>query len=161
MNESCTLYENGEKETVNAKRWFRRVLTSGELKQFIKDARSGKNPGNALVGMVSNSTKEKVRELTGVDVSKIVLEEVAVAHIDAPKHNLEPDDIKNRVEVINNPARVTLSPQKTSQGLSVVLFEGDIGGEIVFVETVHKKYDGWLSVKTAYRKKKKAPSVPH
>ncbi|MCL2190384.1 MAG: hypothetical protein FWB79_00150 [Treponema sp.] len=152
---------NHSRNEACAGKWFRRVLTGGELKQFIEDARSGKNPGNALVGMVSDSTKGKVKELTGVDVSKIVLEEVSIAHIDAPKHNLEPDDIESRVGVINNPTKVTLSPQKTPQGLSVVLFEGDLGGEIVFVETVHKKHDGWLSVKTAYRKKKKAPSVPH
>ena len=142
-----------EKGAENGEKWFRHVLTERELKQFIEDARNGKNVGNALLGMVSDSTKKKVKELTGIEVTKIILEGSSIAHIDDPKHKLEDDDIEKCVKVINDPVDVKLSPEQTNQGLNVVCFEGNINGQIYFLEAAHKTYDGWLSLKTAYRKK--------
>jgi hypothetical protein len=140
-------------------KWFRNVLTGSQLKQFIADARNGKNPGNALIGMVSDSTKKKVKELTGIDVTKIILEGTSITHVDAQRHKLEADDIEKCVEIINNPIDTILSPKKTAQGLDVVCFKGNINGIIYFLEVVHKNYDGWLSLKNAYRPKK-ASVVP-
>ena len=131
-------------------RWYNHVLTKDELRQFIFDVRSGKI-SNALIGIVSNSTKKIIREKTGVDVSKIILEGSSVIHINDPKHKLETDDLEKCVEVINNPVSVTLSTEKSKQGLDVLFFEGDINGKIFFVEVVHKKFYGFLSLKTAYR----------
>jgi len=48
--------------------------------------------------MVSDSTKKKVKELTGIDVTKIILEGTSIAHVDAQKHKLEADDIENCVQ---------------------------------------------------------------
>jgi hypothetical protein len=45
---------------------------------------------------------------------------------------------------------VKISPQK-NRGCPVLLFEGDINGTIIFVESVHVKH-GELSLITAYRK---------
>ena len=159
-NELSTIsHKSNEKSSGGDEKWFRNVLTGSQLKQFIDDVRNGKNPGNALIGMVSDSTKKKVKELTGIDVTKIILEGTSITHVDDQKHKLEADDIEKCVEVINNPIDTTLSPKKTAQGLDVVCFKGNINGIIYFLEVVHKNYDGWLSLKTAYRPKK-ASVVP-
>ena len=140
-------------------KWFRQVLNEEEFKQYIKDVRDGKKPGNALIGMVSESSKAEVKTLTGVDVTKSIIEEGSVIHTDDPKHLLDPDDILKNVEVINNPVSIKLSPEKSKQVLDVIIFEGNINGKIFFVEVVHPKHKGWLSLKTAYRPKK-ASAVP-
>ena len=133
-------------------KWYSHVLNHDELKLFIQNARDGKI-GNALIGMVSDSTKKVIKKKTGIDVTKIILEGSSVIHAYQPKHKLEPDDIEKCVEVINNPIDITLSLIKSKQGLDVLIFEGDINGKIFFVEVVHKKYNGFLSLKTAYRHK--------
>ena len=51
----------------DTEKWFRHVLTGDELRQFIQDTRTGKTTGNALIGIVSDSTKAEVKNLTGVD----------------------------------------------------------------------------------------------
>jgi hypothetical protein len=56
-----------------------------------------------------------------------------------------------KMNYVNNYDNISLSPKKTIQGLDVVIFEKYIGGKIIMLEVVHKKYKGWLSLKTAYR----------
>jgi hypothetical protein len=137
-----------------SEKWFRHILTGKELKQFIEDARNGKNPGNALIGVVSDSTKEEVKKLTGVEVNKIVLEGTSIAHADNPKHHLEDDDIEKCSQVINHPISIKLSSKTNEQGLKIIEFEGNIDGVIYFAEAVHKKYGGWLSLASVYRPEK-------
>jgi len=134
-------------------KWYNHVLSNDELKMFIKNARNGKS-GNALIGIVSVTTKKIIKEKTGIDVTKIILEGSSVIHIDNPKHKLEQDDVEKCVDVINNPVNITLSPERSKQGLNVLIFEGNINGKIFFVEVVHKKYLGFLTLKTAYRQNK-------
>jgi len=135
----------------NNEKWFRYVLTDSELKQFIDDARSGKEPGNALIGMVSDSTKEEVKRLIGVEVNKIVIEGTTIAHADEPKHHLRDGDIEKCAKIVNNPISVKLSGKTNEQGLKIIEFKGNIDGVIYFAEAVHKKHGGWLSLASVYR----------
>jgi len=104
--------------------------------------------------MVFDSTKKKVKELTGIEVNKIVIEGTSIAHADNPKHNLRDDDIEKCAEVINNPVNVKLSPRTNEQRLKIIEFEGNIDGVIYFAEAVHKKHGGWLSLASVYRPSK-------
>jgi hypothetical protein len=54
--------------------------------------------------------------------------------------------------VINNPAEITLSP-KLNHGSKVLIFKGNINGDIYFAEGIHTK-DGYLSLITCYRPRK-------
>jgi hypothetical protein len=142
--------ENGRAEGT-AEKWYRHILTDAELKQFLDDARNGRKPGNALIGMVSDSAKKIVRDLTGINVTKIVVEDSRIVHANDTKHHLRDDDIEKCVDVINNSKGAKLSSKTNTQGLPVIEFKGNVDGVIYFAEAVHKKHEGWLSLTSAYR----------
>jgi len=132
------------------KKWYEHELNRTELIQFIEAVRRGESR-NAFIGKISNKTAKKIKTLVGADITKIILESSAVIHAEKNvKHNLMKDDIPRCVEVINNPKSIKKSPRQ-NRGNPVLLFEGDINGSIIFVESVHIKH-GELFLITAYRK---------
>jgi hypothetical protein len=137
-----------------SEKWYRRELSTEETEKFIEDARAKKSPGSAFTGRVSESSKKKIQELTGISPEKIFLNDGSVIHADLKRHNLEKDDLLKRNDVINNPLSIRRSMQENMDS-PVVLFRGDDGGIITFKEAVHKNYGGYLSSVTAHRKKKK------
>ena len=132
------------------KKWFQHELSHEELKRYIEVVRKGKRE-NALIGKIANQTMIKIKSLIGTDITKIIFESSAIIHAEKDaKHHLKEDDLLKRIEVINNPQNVKVSPRK-NRGCPVLLFEGDNNGTIIFVERVHIKH-GELSLITAYRK---------
>ena len=131
--------------------WFKYQLNQNELRQFIKSAREGKSR-NVLVGKISRKTSKKIKDLTGDNITKIILNSSSVIHAEKKSsHHLKENDVLRRAEVINNPKEVTISPDK-NRGNMVLIFKGDIGGTITFVEGIHQKHEE-LSLITAYREK--------
>ena len=105
--------------TRKAEKWYKHELNSEELKKFIENAREGKE-GNALLGKVSDKTRNIVKEKTGIMVSKIILEGTSVIHAEESKHKLKPDDIENCVRIINNPTNVKLLPTTDNQRIEII-----------------------------------------
>jgi hypothetical protein len=128
-------------------------LSPKELKQFIDEARNGKDNHRAFIGTVKPETIRKIKEISEEAVSNIMLDSEHIRHsYNKTSHNLESDDVLYSVEVINNAREIKLSP-KLNHGSKVLIFKGDVSGEIRFAEGIHSK-DGYLSLITCYRPKK-------
>jgi hypothetical protein len=135
-------------------KWYLHQLSRGELEGFISEARTGRANKNAWIGQVNPETAARIRDILGVDISKIMVESGAVRHSYGKKHhNLEDDDLFHAVEVINKPLSIELSPQKHRDS-TVLVFKGNVNGEICFLEALRPKHEGWLSLVTCYRPKK-------
>jgi len=144
----------GSVEGQKAEPWYTRQLTQDELKRFIADAKAGKDDSKAWIGSVEPGTAQKINDLLGVQVSKIMLEGGSVRHSHKKAHhNLEEDDLLYAVDVINNAISIEISPQRHRDS-DVLIFRGDINGEIYFLEAVRPKHEGWLSLVTCYRPRK-------
>jgi hypothetical protein len=135
--------------------WYSHQLSAQELKQFIDEARNGKENKSVWIGMVEPEAAKRIKAVCGAGVSKIMLESGAVRHsYNKTHHNLEDNDLEYAVAVINNPTvTIGLSNQKHRDS-EVLTFKGNINGEIYFLEAVRPKHDGWLSLVTCYRPKK-------
>jgi hypothetical protein len=130
-----------------------RQLKAPELEKFVDEARNGKDNQKALIGTIGLETIRKIKAICGEDVSKIMLDGEHIRHsYNKISHNLKSDDILYSVEVINNAKEITLSP-KLNHGSKVLLFKGNVNGDIFFAEGIHAK-KGCLSLITCYRPKK-------
>jgi hypothetical protein len=140
----------GKKDT----NWYTHQLTTEELKEFIVEAKKGKENKNAFIGIVKTEAAQQIKAICGKVISKIMLESGAVRHsLGKIHHNLEEDDLLYAVEVINNPISIEVSPTKHRDS-EVLSFKGNVNGEIYFLEAVRPKHKGWLSLVTCYRPKK-------
>jgi hypothetical protein len=135
-------------------KWYTHQLNPDELRGFIDEARNGSANKNAWIGVVQTEVSERIKAAFGARVSKIMIESGAVRHAyNKAHHLLEEDDLLHAVEVINNPASIELSPRKHRDS-NVLVFRGNVNGEIYFLEAVRPKHDGWLSLVSCYRPKK-------
>jgi hypothetical protein len=80
------------------------ALTKDELEAFIEDARDDPKARNeeAYIGEVATSKANRVKDLTGADVSNIVTDSSSIRHAYGKEaHNLEAGDFLLAVDVIN------------------------------------------------------------
>jgi hypothetical protein len=131
-----------------------KALTKAQLRAFVEETKLPGEKKRAVLGTVTADAAARVRHLTGISVSTIILDSDRVKHsYGKTSHNLENDDLLHMVDGINTTTDVVRSP-KDNFCSPVVIFSDDIYGEIHFVEGVHKKEDGFISLVTAYRDKK-------
>jgi hypothetical protein len=141
-------YENDKKKPAA------HILNEDELKNFIDRALKTKENVRAKIGVISKETRGKVKEICGEDMSHIEVDMYHIRHaLNKPAHNLESSDILLSEEAINNAEEIKLA-DKLNKGSQVLEFKADIDGKIYFVEGVHRKGDGFLSLITCYRQKK-------
>jgi hypothetical protein len=153
--------EKVDKNDNNSEKWYSHQLSTDELKQFVEEAKKGKDNNKALIGTVTREIAGKIKDLCGKDVKAIILESSSVRHAHSKKnHNLEDDDLLHIVSVINNPTDIELS-DKSHQDNVVLTFKKDINGEIDFVEEVRAKHNGQLALVTCYRPKKAGRDLTH
>jgi len=152
--------KSGHRQTIYVRvrlpmnKWYSHLLSNGELKTFIAEARTGKENKKAFIGTVGPEAQKRIRAVCGKDVTAIILESSAVRHAYSKEyHHLENDDLLHIAEVINNPIDIELS-DKRHQDNEVLTFKGEINGEIDFVEEVRVKHNGQLALVTCYRPKK-------
>jgi hypothetical protein len=132
-----------------------------ELKDFVDEARSGKDIKRALIGTVAPDAAKRIKIICGIDVKAIILESNAVRHVyGKPSHNLEEDDLLHIADVINTSTDIGLS-ERSHQGSVVLTFKKDIRGEIDFVEEVRVKHNGQLALVTCYRPRKAGRGPTH
>jgi hypothetical protein len=150
--------EKAEKKDAN---WYTCQLTTEELKEFIDEARKGKDTRKAFVGTVMPEARQRIKAICGKDVKAIILESSAVRHAYSKKnHNLEDNDLTHIIEVINTATGIELS-DKSHQDNIVLTFKKDINGELDFVEEVRMKHNGQLALVTCYRPKKAGRDPTH
>ncbi|GHV73121.1 hypothetical protein AGMMS49940_04230 [Spirochaetia bacterium] len=134
--------------------WYSHQLSFQELKQFIDEARNGKENKKAFIGTVESAAAMRIKAVCGEDVTSIMLESSSIRHSHGKiHHNLEDDDLLHLVDTINSATDIKLSPKK-SENNKVLEFKKNINGEITFVEEVRINHGGWLSLVTCYRLKK-------
>jgi hypothetical protein len=147
------------KQTVD--KWYTHQLSAKELKQFIDEAKTGKDDKKAFIGLVAPESAARIKAICGKDVKVIILESGAVRHAYSKQyHNLEEDDLLHIVDVINTSVDITLS-ERSHQDSIVLTFRKDIGGEIDFVEELRIKHNGQLALVTCYRPKKAGRDLTH
>ena len=61
-------------------KWYKRQLTQDELKVFIEEARTGKNNNQAFIGIVETSAAQRIEDICGKKVTKIMIESGAIRH---------------------------------------------------------------------------------
>jgi L-threonylcarbamoyladenylate synthase len=138
----------------NKVEWYSHQLTTEELKKFIEESRTSRSDNHAWIGNVEAGTALRIKAISGVDISKIMIEGGAIRHsYNKAHHNLEDTDLLHAAELINKAKSIELSTQK-HRGSDVLIFKGDINGEIIFLKAVRPKHGGWLSLVTCYRPKK-------
>jgi hypothetical protein len=134
--------------------WYSRQITPHELKQFIDEAKSGKDNKKAFIGKVKPDAAKRIKEVCGKDVSNIMLESEGVRHsYKRTDHNLRDDDLLHIVDIINTATDITLSVT-THQNNECIEISKDIGEKITLVMEFRIHYGGWLALVTCYRHKK-------
>jgi hypothetical protein len=126
-----------------------------DLAEFIKYSKTDRNLDAVSAGVVSTKAKNKVSELTGVDVTWLRMDGGHIRHAHKKaNHNLEPDDLLLFEKVVNEYDFAELDTERKNRGSKVLRFSADSDGEIIFVVGVHRKEGGFLELLNAYRKKK-------
>jgi hypothetical protein len=139
----------------NAERWYSRMLSPDEFRQFAAAALAGERHQKAWIGVVSPVAADRIRTVSGKAVSKIMIESDSIWHsCKKSVHNLQPDDIFHIVDVINTAGHIQRSG-KQHQNNEVLEFHKDVNGIITFVAEVRAHFDGWLALITCYRQKKR------
>jgi hypothetical protein len=142
-------YENDKKKPAD------RILNKDELKNFIDRALNTKENEKAKIGVVNEKTRGRIKGICGEEVSHIEADMEHIRHaLNKPAHNLESSDILLSEEAINNAQEIRLIDD-LNKGSKMLEFKTDIDGVIYFIEGVHKKGDGFLSLIICYRQKKK------
>jgi hypothetical protein len=138
----------------NKVEWYSHQLTTEELKKFIEESRTSGSDNHAWIGNVEAGTALRIKAISGVEVSKIMIEGGAIRHsYNKARHNLEDNDLLHAAEIINKTKSIELSTQK-HRGSDVLIFKSDSNGEIIFLKAVRPKHGGWLSLVTCYRPQK-------
>ena len=149
--------DKGSSDKDNNK-WYEKAATVNELLDFAERALNEKTQEKLFVGLVNDKTKERIKDITGLDVKSIIVESDVLRHsLNKEEHNLGIKDIRHMETVINNADNIRLSNKKHSDN-NVIEFSKDINGEITFIEEFRVKR-GQLVLVTCYRKKKEKPVV--
>ncbi|MDR3284363.1 MAG: hypothetical protein LBS97_04185 [Treponema sp.] len=121
----------------------------------MAEARAGKGNTKVYIGDVQPEANKRISAVSGKRVSHIMLESEAVRHSYGKAHHLlENDDIFHYVDVVNTATDIKILGKK-HQNNEVLTFTKDIEGEILFAVEVRVNHEGWLSLITCYRLKRK------
>ncbi|GHV38097.1 hypothetical protein AGMMS49546_07790 [Spirochaetia bacterium] len=135
-------------------KWYSHQLSLQELKQFIDEARNGKNNKKVFIGNIIPEASERIKTICGKNVLRVMLESEGVRHsYKKAEHNLKDDDLLYIVDIINTATEICLSGT-THQNNQCLEISKDIDEKITFVMEVRIKYGGWLALVTCYRHKK-------
>lgn len=131
-----------------------KVVSKSELHDFIEKYKTDKTHDRVSLGAVSEDAKNRIKKATGIDVERAILDSDSVFHAySKANHNLDPDDLDDMKEIIDTTTDIQLSPEKTKQGLPVIIFKQQKPNGVILCEEFRagKKE---LELQTAYRVKK-------
>jgi hypothetical protein len=129
------------------------ILTTEELRRFINYSLINTEKKEAVIGIVNEDISQKIKEISNETVSEVRIDGDHIRHsYNKSAHNLESDDLLHSMEVINKPTEIALET-KLNHGSKVLIFKGNVNGEIYFIEGIHAK-GGYISLITCYRQRK-------
>ena len=153
VTSNTNISQNGEKSN-EKKRGALRVLTKQETHDFIEKHKTSEINEKVSLGNVSDETKKRIQDATGIEVERVILDSDSVRHAyDKPAHNLEPNDLDNMKEIIETTTDISLSPEKTKQGTPVIIFKKQEPNGVILCEE-YRAGKKELELQTAYRVKK-------
>ena len=137
--------------------WYHKQLSYDEFKKFIDEARAGQENKKAFIGVINKDAAERIENVSGKKVSKIMMESEGVRHsYKKASHNLKDGDLLHIINAINtaNIDDIKVSSKK-HQNNECLEISKNIGDNITFVMEVRIHYGGWLALVTCYRQNKK------
>ena len=136
------------------KRGALRVLTKQETHDFIEKHKTSKINERVSLGNVSDETKKRIQDATGIEVERVILDSDSVRHAyDKPAHNLEPNDLDDMKDVIDTTTDISLSSDKNPQGNPIIIFKKQEANGVILCEE-YRAGKKELELQTAYRIKK-------
>lgn len=130
-----------------------KTATKEEVKQFLKDAINTKEERRISLGNVSDSAKERIKDKTGKDVNRIILDSGEIRHaMKKPEHHINLSDLERIGEIVNSTKEITLEDEK-HQNNDVIRFVEEVENGINLIMEFRAR-KGDLSLVTAYREKR-------
>jgi len=130
-----------------------KTATKEEVKQFLKDAINTKEERRISLGSVSDSAKERIKDKTGKDVNRIILDSGEIRHaMKKPEHHINLSDLERIGEIVNSTNEITLEDEK-HQNNDVIRFVEEVENGINLIMEFRAR-KGDLSLVTAYREKR-------
>jgi hypothetical protein len=130
-----------------------KTATKEEVKQFLKDAINTKEERRISLGNVSDSAKERIKDKTGKDVNRIILDSGEIRHaMKKPEHHINLSDLERIGEIVNSTNEITLEDEK-HQNNDVIRFVEEVENGINLIMEFRAR-KGDLSLVTAYREKR-------
>lgn len=130
-----------------------KVLNGQEIHDFIEKHKTSKENERVSLGTISPEARKRIKDITGLDVERVILDSDSVRHAYNPKHNLDPNDLDDMKEIIETTMDITLSPDKNSLGNPVIIFKKEEPNGVILCEE-YRAGKKELELQTAYRVKK-------
>ena len=129
------------------------TATKEEVKQFLSDTIDTTKDRRISLGEVSESAKKRIKDKTGKDVNRIILDSGEIRHaMKKTAHNIELSDLERIGEIVNSTNDITLEDKK-HQNNDVIRFVEEVDNGINLIMEFRAK-KGDLSLVTAYREKR-------
>ena len=146
-------YENRSKAMLgnqNAKKL--KTSTKEEFKQFLNDAINTSENRRISLGPVISEAKERIKNKTGKNVNRIILDSGEIRHVMAkPNHYLKLSDLEKIADIVNNTNNITKEPKKHENN-DVIRFVEEVENGINLIMQFRAR-KGDLSLVTAYRQR--------
>lgn len=157
-NESkFTIKTNETKPNGQLKKGALKVLNKEDFKDFIKESKNFKENVKISLGELKDDAKKRIEAIVGKNIKRIVVESGNIKHAFKKKnHNLLDSDLDDMAEIINTTTDISLSPEKSSEGLPVVIFRKQEPNGVYILEKYRAGREE-LAFETAYRIKKQQP----
>lgn len=151
--DNSNIPQDGEKSNEN-KKGALRVLTGQETHDFIEKHKTSKINERVSLGEISNVARNRIKNATGLDVFRVILDSDSIRHAYAKKeHNLEPNDLDDMKDVIDTTTDISLSSDKNPQGNPIIIFKKQEANGVILCEE-YRAGKKELELQTAYRIKK-------
>ena len=129
------------------------TATKEEVKQFLSDTIDTTKDRRISLGEVSESAKKRIKDKTGKDVNRIILDSGEIRHaMKKTAHNIELSDLERIGEIVNSTNDITLEDKK-HQNNDVIRFVEEVDNGINLIMEFRAK-KGDLSLVTAYRERR-------
>lgn len=127
-------------------------VSKAELHDFIKNHKTSKDNERISLGKISQSAKERISRITGLEIERVILDSDSVRHAyGKPEHNLLPNDLDDMKEVIETTTDIELSPKRNATGNPVIIFKKQESNGVILCEE-YRAGKKELELQTAYRK---------
>jgi len=129
------------------------TATKEEVRKFLSDAINTTDDYRISLGNVSDSARERIKDKTGFEVNRIVLDSSEIRHaMKKTEHHIVLSDLENIDSIINTTTIIKLEEKKHQNNSVIRFIEEKENGINLLMEYRSKKGD--LSLVTAYRVKK-------